>query len=71
VVLALAVADVLYRWVELPMIEVGRRLAARVSRPGPRDGDGSAPAPEHAPVETVQIPRPREVLPDTVPAAQG
>ncbi|MBM0279232.1 acyltransferase family protein [Micromonospora tarensis] len=70
-VVGLVIADVLYRWIELPMIEVGRRLAARVSRPGPRDGAGTTAAPAEAPVENVQIPRPREVLPDTVPATRG
>ncbi|MET8463566.1 acyltransferase family protein [Micromonospora zamorensis] len=69
VVVALIVADVLYRWVELPMIEVGRRLAARVTRRGPSGGDGTTPTPPAA--EDVESPRPREVLADTVPAGRG
>ncbi|MFG3559061.1 hypothetical protein ACGGAQ_32280 [Micromonospora sp. NPDC047557] len=67
VVVGLILADVLYRWVELPAIGVGRRLAARVARPVSRDDD--------RPVDTVvdgpRIPRPREVLADTVPTASG
>ncbi|MDG4783326.1 acyltransferase [Micromonospora sp. WMMD961] len=69
VVVALIAADVLYRWVELPMIEMGRRFAARVTRRGPSGGDGTtstAPA-----TEDIQIPRPRAVLADTAPAARG
>ncbi|MET7964525.1 acyltransferase [Micromonospora zamorensis] len=68
VVVALIAADVLYRWVELPMIETGRRLAARVTRRGPSGGDGTTPTP---PAEGIQIPRPRAVLADTVPAGRG
>ncbi|MEV0214908.1 acyltransferase [Micromonospora sp. NPDC050695] len=77
VVVALIVADVLYRWVELPMIEVGRRLAARVTRRGPRDSDGTTPTtpttptPSATAAEDVQIPPTREVLADTVPAGRG
>ncbi len=70
-VVALLAADLMYRWVELPMIEVGRRLAARVSRPAPRDGDGTTPTPPAPVAEDVQIPRPREVLEDVAPAARG
>ncbi|MFI6785234.1 acyltransferase family protein [Micromonospora sp. NPDC050276] len=71
---ALLAADLMYRWVELPMIEVGRRLAAQVSRPAPREGDGTTPTPPTPPasvVGNVQIPRPREVLEDVAPAARG
>ncbi|MCO1599553.1 acyltransferase [Micromonospora sp. RHAY321] len=75
VVVALVVADVLYRWVELPMIEVGRRLAARVTRRGPRDGDSTGQAGPTGDADAVRpvelIPRPREVLADTVPAGRG
>jgi peptidoglycan/LPS O-acetylase OafA/YrhL len=67
VVVALVLADVLYRWVELPMIKVGRELAARVSRPAPRDRD----RPPGDVDGVVRIPRPREVLPDAVPATRG
>ncbi|MFI7608022.1 acyltransferase family protein [Micromonospora sp. NPDC049366] len=64
VVVALLGADLLYRWVELPMIDVGRRLAARVSRPGPKvTTDGAGTTGTTDPV--AQIPRPREVLADT------
>ncbi|WP_328419462.1 acyltransferase [Micromonospora sp. NBC_00389] len=76
VVVALLIADVLYRWVELPMIEVGRRLAARVTRRGPRDsGDNSGAGGttgDTAGVPAAElIPRPREVLADTAPATRG
>ncbi|MEU4333648.1 acyltransferase [Micromonospora lupini] len=67
VVVGLILADVLYRWVELPMIGVGRRLAARVSRPASR-GDAR---PVGAVDDSPRIPRPREVLADTVPATSG
>ncbi|MGW3893001.1 acyltransferase family protein [Micromonospora chokoriensis] len=69
VVVALIAADVLYRWVELPMIELGRRLAARVTRRAPRGGDDTTPSPPAT--GNVQIPRPRAVLADTAPAARG
>lgn len=67
VVVALIAADVLYRWVELPMIELGRRLAARVTGRGPSDSTPPTPSA----TGNVQIPRPRAVLADTAPAAHG
>ncbi|MEK8109622.1 hypothetical protein NKG94_44425 [Micromonospora sp. M12] len=56
VVVALLVADVLYRWVELPMIEVGRRLAARATRRGLRVDDGTTPTRPPLPSTTSRSP---------------
>ena len=63
VVVALFAADLLYRWVEQPLIEVGRRLAARVPRPGRRDDGGDA-----GPTSDT---RPREVPAVGVTATRG
>ena len=61
----------MYRWVEAPLIEVGRRLAARVNPPAPREGERTTPTPSAEVVDDVQIPRPREVLEDVAPAVRG
>lgn len=75
-VVALLFADLMYRWIEVPLIEVGRRLAARVTRRGPHDGGDNAGAGgttgDATKVgEAELIPRPREVLADTVPAGRA
>ncbi|HEX7302904.1 acyltransferase [Lentzea sp.] len=52
----LMIADLLYRWVEQPMIEVGRRLIARIGRPGgPRRDEPAPAAPEAARGEAPQL----------------
>ncbi|MFC7545427.1 acyltransferase family protein [Plantactinospora sp. GCM10030261] len=59
VFVGLLAADLLYRWVELPMIEVGRRLAARQRRVDPGDVTPPRTVPA-APAEEARpaIPRP-------------
>ncbi|MEH1168211.1 acyltransferase [Micromonospora sp. CPCC 205539] len=69
-VVALLAADLMYRWVELPLIEVGRRLAARVTRPTPRGGDAGVDAAALA-AAAERTPPPHEVLVDSAPAARG
>ncbi|WBB66881.1 acyltransferase [Micromonospora sp. WMMD812] len=71
-VVGLLGADVLYRWIELPMINVGRRLAARVPRPGPTDAtDGADATGGTGTSGAIAGPsRPREVLVDGGPAAR-
>lgn len=51
-IVGLLVADLLYRWVELPMIELGRRVIARRQqrRTERRDATEVAPLPEPVPV---------------------
>ena len=73
VLIGLVIADVLYRWVEQPMIQLGRRLTGRRARQAPAEiGRLQEPGRQEAPSAGPRVPRARQrAVPDPAAGAGG